>query len=109
MEHAKRNFFDPQAETPEETRPATAAVAVAASYFLGALFPIVPVLLGAASPLWSIVVGGLMVAVVTMLLSFMSGMNVRQRVLQNVLLVSVAVAVTYALGTMVKHFWQIAV
>ena len=109
MEHAKRNFFDPQAEMSEETRPSTAAVAVAASYFLGALCPIAPVLLGAASPLWSIVVGGVMVALVTTLLSFMSGMNVRQRVLQNVLLVSIAVAFTYTLGTMVKHFWQIAV
>ncbi len=109
IENAKRHFFDPDAVAAEETRPLSAAVAVAASYFFGALFPILPVLLGAASPLWSIVVGGGMVAVVTMLLSFMSGMEVRRRVLQNVLLVAAAVAVTYALGTLVKHFWQIAV
>ncbi len=109
IENAKRNFFDPDAEVAEETRPLTAAVAVAISYFLGALCPILPVLLGAASPLWSIVFGGAMVALVTMLLSFMSGMEVRHRVLQNLLLVSVAVAVTYTLGTLVKHFWQIAV
>ena len=109
IENAKRHFFDPDAEVAEETRPLSAAVAVAASYFLGALFPILPVLLGAASPLWSIIVGGGMVAVVTMLLSFMSGMQVRQRVFQNLLLVAAAVAVTYALGTLVKHFWQITV
>ena len=109
IENAKRHFFDPEAEAAEETRPLSAAIAVATSYFLGALFPILPVLLGAGSPLWSIVVGGGMVAVVTMLLSFMSGMEVRHRVLQNLLLVSAAVAVTYALGTVVKHYWQIAV
>ena len=109
IENAKRSFFDPEARVPEETRPLTAAIAVAVSYFLGALCPIFPVFLGAASPVWSIVVGGVMVAVVTMLLSFMSGMQVRQRVFQNVLLVAGAVAVTYALGTLVKHFWQIAV
>ena len=109
IENAKRNFFDPGAEVTEETRPLTAATAVAASYFLGALFPILPVLLGAASPLWSIVMGAVMVSVVTMLLSFVSGMEVRRRVLQNLLLVSAAVAVTYGLGTLVKHFWQIAV
>ena len=109
IENAKRNFFDPEAKVPQETRPLTAAIAVAVSYFLGALCPIFPVFLGAATPLWSIVVGGVMVAVVTMLLSFMSGMRVGQRVFQNVLLVAVAVAVTYGLGTLVKHFWQIAV
>lgn len=109
IENAKRSFFDPAAEAPEETRPLAAATAVAVSYFLGALCPIIPVLLGSASPLWSIVVGGVMVAVVTMLLSFMSGMEVRNRVLQNLFLVAAAVAVTYALGTAVKHFWQIAV
>ena len=99
----------PRRKATQEARPLTAAIAVAVSYFLGALFPIFPVFLGAASPLWSIVVGGVMVAVVTMLLSFMSGMEVRQRVFQNVLLVAVAVAVTYGLGTLVKHFWQISV
>ncbi len=109
IENAKRNFFDPDAGATEETRPLAAAGAVAASYLLGATVPIVPVLLGAASPVGSIVVGGVMVALVTMTLSLMSGMEVRSRVLQNLVLVSVAVAVTYALGTLVKHFWQITV
>lgn len=109
IENAKRNFFDPDAVVTEETRPLAAAIAVAASYFLGALFPILPVIFGAASPVWSIVVGGMMVAWVTMLLSFMSGMEVRSRVLQNLLLVSAAVVVTYGLGTLVRHFWQIDV
>ena len=109
IENAKRSFFDPEAEATQEARPLSAAIAVAVSYFLGALFPIFPVLLGATSPLWSIIVGGGMVALVTMLLSFMSGMEVRSRVLQNLLLVAAAVAVTYGLGTLVKHVWQISV
>ncbi len=109
IENAKRSFFDPEAEATQEARPLSAAIAVAVSYFLGALFPIVPVLLGAASPMWSILVGGGMVALVTMLLSIMSGMEVRSRVFQNLLLVSAAVAVTYGLGTLVKHVWQISV
>ncbi len=109
VENAKRTFFDPESELMPETRPLSAAMAVAASYLLGALFPILPVLLGAVSPLWSMLVSGIMVALVTMLLSFLSGMNVRVRVLQNVLLVAVAVAITYGLGTLVKQFWQITV
>ena len=50
-----------------------------------------------------------MVVMVTTLLSVMSGMEVRPRVLQNLLLVFGAVAITYALGTLVKQFWNISV
>lgn len=109
IENAKRSFFDPGSEPLPETRPLAAALAVAASYLAGALFPIFPVLLGAATPLWSVLVGGVMATLVTMLLSFLSGMDVRSRVLQNVLLVAAAVAVTYGLGTLVRHLWQVAV
>ncbi len=109
IENAKRLFFDPDSKATEETRPMTAAITVSISYFIGALFPVLPMLLGAADPVWSIVLGALMVVVVTMLLSFISGMEVRRRVFQNLLLVLMAVVVTYALGTGVKYFWEIAV
>ena len=109
IENAKRLFFDPDSKSTEETRPMTAAITVSISYFIGALFPVLPMLLGAADPVWSIVLGALMVVVVTMLLSFISGMEVQRRVFQNLLLVLIAVVVTYALGTGVKYFWEIAV
>ncbi|MDE0213044.1 MAG: VIT1/CCC1 transporter family protein [Deltaproteobacteria bacterium] len=109
IENAKRNFFDPEMKPPEETRPLSAAVSVGISYFVGAMFPIFPVLLGAVSPLWSIAVGVAMVVLVTAFLSVMSGMEVRPRVLQNLLLVFGAVGVTYVLGTLVKQFWNISV
>ena len=109
VENAKRTFFDPESELMPETRPLSAAMAVRASYLLGALFPILPVLLGAVSPLWSMLVSGIMVALVTMLLSFLvrherQGSGVAER-----LLVAVAVAITYGLGTLVKQIWQITV
>lgn len=109
IENAKRLFFDPDSKSTEETRPMTAAITVSISYFIGALFPVLPMLLGAADPVWSIVLGALMVVVVTMLLSFISGMEVQRRVFQNLLLVLIAVVVTYALGTGVRYFWEIAV
>ena len=109
IQNAKRSFFDPQAEIPQETRPVVASVLVGISYLVGALFPIVPVLLGATTPLWSVVAGGGMVLVITMLVSFMSGMDVKQRVLQNLLLVFAAVAITYGLGTLVSYIWEVQV
>ena len=45
LENAKRSFFDPELKPPEETRPLPAAVAVGISYFVGAMFPIFPVLM----------------------------------------------------------------
>lgn len=109
IQNAKRSFFDPQAEIPQETRPGVASVLVGISYLVGALFPIVPVYLGATTPVWSVLAGGIMVLVITMLVSFMSGMEVKQRVLQNLFLVFAAVAVTYGLGTLVSHIWEVQV
>jgi len=109
IQNAKRSFFDPQAEIPQETQPLVASVLVGISYLVGAFFPIVPVFLGATNPLWSVVVGGGMVLVITMLVSFMSGMDVRQRVLQNLFLVFAAVAITYGLGTLVSSVWEVQV
>lgn len=109
IQNAKRSFFDPSAEVPPETRPGVASVLVGASYLIGAMFPVLPVMLGASNPLWSIVVGALMTMGVSCILSLLSGMDVSRRVLQNLLLVFGAVAVTYALGTLVKHIWEIDV
>lgn len=107
IQNAKRSFFDPDADIPPETRPVVASVLVGTSYLMGAVFPILPVVLGATSPLWSLVVGGGMVLVATMVVSFISGMDVRQRVLQNLFLVFAAVGITYGLGTAVSHFFEI--
>jgi len=109
IQNAKRSFFNPQAEIPQETQPVVASVLVGISYLVGALFPIVPVYLGATTPLWSVVAGGSMVLVITTLVSFMSGMDVKQRVFQNLLLVFAAVAITYGLGTLVSHIWEVQV
>ena len=107
IQNAKRSFFDPSAEIPPETRPIVASVLVGISYLVGALVPILPVMLGAGDPLWSIVVGALMTIAVSCILSLLSGMDASRRVLQNLVLVFGAVAVTYGLGTLVKHVWEI--
>ena len=48
-----------------------------------------------------------MVIVVSVVVSLLSGMGVGRRVLQNLLLVFGAVAVTYGIGPLVKNIWDI--
>jgi VIT1/CCC1 family predicted Fe2+/Mn2+ transporter len=44
-----------------------------------------------------------------MLLAFLSGMNIRRRVLTNIVIIAAAVGITYAIGRMVKDLFGIAV
>jgi VIT1/CCC1 family predicted Fe2+/Mn2+ transporter len=96
------------AETDAE-RPLASALVVGASYFAGALVPVVPVLLGAASALYPALTAGAIIVVVSLLLAFLSGMNVRRRVAMNVVIIAAAVGVTYAIGLLVTTVWGIAV
>jgi predicted membrane protein (TIGR00267 family) len=72
------------------------------SYFIGASFPLIPVIFGARSPLPSIVTGGSMILLVSIVLAFLSGMNVRKRTLTNLVLIAIAVGITYLIGICVR-------
>ena len=79
-----------------------AAVVVGASYIAGALVPVLPVLAGARTVLPSVLAAGTMIVVVSALLAFLSGMNVRRRVVTNVATTALAVLVSYAIGRVAK-------
>jgi VIT1/CCC1 family predicted Fe2+/Mn2+ transporter len=66
------------------------------------MVPILPVFFGAKSVFLSWLCGGIMALIVTAALSFISGMRVRRRILTNLTLVTIAVAVAYAIGILVK-------
>lgn len=109
MQNAKRGFFNATHEVAEDPSPLSAAFMVGVSYLCGALFPIFPMLLGAESLLWPIIFGVLMVIGVSVVVSLVSGMEVRRRVLQNLLLVFGAIAVTYSIGALVRNIGGINV
>ena len=50
-----------------------------------------------------------MIVAVSMLLAFLSGMNVRRRVLLNLIIITAAVGITYAIGTVAKNLWGVSV
>ena len=89
--------------------PVTSALVVGASYLAGALVPVLPVLAGARTPLPSLVAAGSMIVVVSVILAFLSGMDVKRRVVTNLVIIAAAVGITFAIGLVTKLVWGISV
>jgi len=77
-------------------------VLVGISYFIGASFPLIPVLFGARTPLPSILSGGSMILLVSITIAFLSGMDIKKRTMTNLVLIALAVGITYIIGIMVR-------
>jgi vacuolar iron transporter family protein len=75
---------------------------VGISYFVGASFPLVPVIFGARTPLPSIISGGSMILLVSITIAFLSGMNIRKRAMTNLVLIALATGITYLIGLLVR-------
>jgi len=109
-EIAKKIFLGEQSETsPMEESPLGSALVVGIAYITGALVPVLPVLLGATDALFSVLTAGFMVILVSTILSFLSGMDIKRRIVLNVIIIAVAVSVSYGIGILAKHVWGISV
>lgn len=104
IEEKKREFFDNKKEGEiRKEKVLSSAILVGIFYLVGALVPIAPILLGAKSVFISVVAGALMIVAISFVVAFISGMNVKKRVLINLIIVATAVVITYLLGTIVKN------
>ncbi len=102
-QYEKKRFLGEESSASDTEEPALmSGVIVGVSYFIGASFPLLPVIFGARSPLFSILTGGSMILVVSMTLAFLSGMDVRKRALTNLALIALAVGITYVIGLIVR-------
>ena len=81
---------------------------VGGSYLVGAMVPVLPVLVGARDALPSLVMAGSVIILVSMVLAFLSGMEVKRRVLINLVIIAAAVGVTYAIGTLAMTVWGVS-
>jgi VIT1/CCC1 family predicted Fe2+/Mn2+ transporter len=109
-EIAKKVFLGEESEvSPMEESPLGSALVVGAAYITGALVPVLPVLLGAKDAIFSVMTAGLMVIVVSTILSFLSGMDIKRRIAMNLIIIAVAVSVSYSIGLAAKNLWGIAV
>jgi VIT1/CCC1 family predicted Fe2+/Mn2+ transporter len=92
-----------------QEQPLSSALFVGGAYVIGALVPVLPVLFGAKDALVSVLTAGTMVILVSTILAFLSGMEMKRRILLNLVIITVAVSVTYAIGLAAKQIWGIAV
>lgn len=109
-ELARRRFLG-EATATAETRESAfgSAILVGLSYFAGALVPVLPVLFGAHSALPSLLTAGTIIILVSTLVAFLSGMDVKRRIVTNLVIIAAAVGVTYAIGIVTKTLFGIAV
>ena len=109
-EIAKKVFLGEESEVaPMEESPIGSALVVGAAYITGAIVPVLPVLIGAKDALLSVITAGLMVILVSTILSFLSGMDIKRRILLNLAIITVAVSVSYGIGVLAKSVWGISV
>ncbi len=101
--NARRRFLDePVDGEPGDSALASAAV-VGIGYFIGAVVPILPALVGARTVWPTVVTGGVMIVAVSAIVAFISGMKVRPRIARNLVITGLAVIVTYVLGLVTKR------
>ena len=93
-----------QADTPLHS-----AGLVGASYLAGALVPVLPVAFGARNLLAPLAGAGVVIVAVSVILAFLSGMEIRRRVVLNLVIIAATVGITYLIGTITKAVWGIAV
>jgi VIT1/CCC1 family predicted Fe2+/Mn2+ transporter len=109
-ETARRRFLG---EASTDDGPGESAVVAAGlvglSYFAGALVPVVPVLFGAHTAWPSLFSAGTLIIVVSMVVAFLSGMNVTRRILTNLVIIAAAVGITYVIGIVTKALFGITV
>jgi len=89
--------------------PLGSALVIGASYFAGSLVPVLPMLFGATTALPSLLVAGSLIVLVSMVLAFLSGMEVRRRVATNLVIIAAAVGITFAIGFVTKLVWGVSV
>ncbi len=104
----KKIFLGEESESrPMEEQPLSSALVVGSAYLLGAGVPVLPILIGAQDAMSSVLTAGLMVILVSTILSFLSGMDIRRRIGLNLIIITIAVGVTYGIGMLARYVWGI--
>jgi VIT1/CCC1 family predicted Fe2+/Mn2+ transporter len=82
-------------------------VVVGVSYLLGAIVPVLPILLGAKDILLPFVVAAVVIIFISSVIAFLSGMKMSRRIMTNLVILVIAVGVTYAVGILVRAVFGI--
>jgi vacuolar iron transporter family protein len=109
-ENARRQFLGESLSTTGTAEtPLASATIVGVSYLAGAMVPILPVLGGARTVFPSLFTAGSLIILVSTIVAFLSGMNIRRRIMTNLLIIAAAVGITFAIGVVTKLVWGVSV
>lgn len=109
-EIARKVFLGEESKVnPMEESPLGSALVVGTAYMIGAIVPVLPVVIGATDAMFSVLTAGLMVIIVSTILSFLSGMDIKRRIFLNLVIITIAVSVSYVIGLTARNYWGIAV
>ena len=109
VEAERQRFLGEPGGKVSAERPLVSAMVVGITYFLGAMVPVLPFLFGATTVVPTVVTAGSIIIAVSTVLSFLSGMDVRRRILTNLVIIAAAVGVTYVIGVITRSVWGITV
>jgi vacuolar iron transporter family protein len=101
-EDERRRFLGETVASAARESPLASALVIGLGYAAGALVPVLPVLFGARSVLPTVLAGGVVIVVVSAVVAFLSGMDVRRRMALNLGVTGIAVVVTYGIGLLAK-------
>jgi len=109
-ERDKKEFLEGQQGGREvDDNPLSSSLVVGGAYIIGAMVPVFPLVFGATDALYSLLAAGTTIVFVSMLLAFLSGMDVKRRIVINLVIIAGAVGITYAIGTAARHLFGISI
>ncbi|OGR50763.1 MAG: hypothetical protein A3I11_01750 [Elusimicrobia bacterium RIFCSPLOWO2_02_FULL_39_32] len=101
----KKHFLSGSQSDPDTgDHPFFSALVVGISYLFGAMFPILPILFGSKSVALSWASGGAAIILISLVLATISGMNIKKRVFLNLIMISLAIIISYTFGVLVNKF-----
>lgn len=109
IQRGKSLFLGREIPGEPHQSPLASALTVGTAYFFGALVPVLPVAWGARQVYFSFFAAGVFLLVVSAVLSFLSGMQMRRRIAINLLILAAAVGLSYGIGMVARSFWGISV
>lgn len=103
IQKKRKMFLREKIEEGEASSPYISAAVVGISYFIGATVPILPVLFGEKSFIYSVLIAMAVAVLISYFLAFLSGMSVSKRIITNIIIIAVAVTITYSIGVFAKE------
>jgi VIT1/CCC1 family predicted Fe2+/Mn2+ transporter len=108
LERAKKIFLGKKVSDVGHNKVIKLSFIVGISYIVGALIPLTPTLFGSRSILLSAIGSAVMIIIVSYILSFISGMDIKKRIMMNLGIIFAAIIITSSIGFLIKEAFGVS-